>query len=124
MAAMGHVRPLLSSREALLCAAPPASRVPLPNFFDAGSIQAAAPAAPAPKRQVLGGEVEHTIPRFARHQGPTVASIWLARWRRLERLDRSPDPHPGEPPLVIAAVEHPILKAGGFKLGVGAVLPD
>jgi hypothetical protein len=73
--------------------------------------------------QVLTARIEQTIPRFA-HRGPTVASIWLARWWRLQRLDRPPDSHPYEPPLVIAPVNHQILKAGGFPIRVRVVLSD
>jgi hypothetical protein len=31
---------------------------------------------------------------------------------------------PYEPPLVVAAIEHQMLQAGRFKVGVGAVLSD
>jgi hypothetical protein len=41
-----------------------------------------------------------------------------------QRFDRPPDPLPHAPPLVVAAVEHQVLEAGGFKPGVGAVLSD
>jgi hypothetical protein len=46
------------------------------------------------------------------------------RWRRLQRLDCPPDPLPQAPPLIVAAVEHQVLKAGGFKLGGGMGLSD
>jgi hypothetical protein len=51
---MGHVRPLaVEPREAPLCAAPLASGVPpLPEFFYARSIQAAAPAGSSTQSQV------------------------------------------------------------------------
>ena len=43
-----------------------------------------------------------------------TASVRLALARRLQRFDRAPDPRPYEPTLVIAAVEHQILKASRF----------
>jgi hypothetical protein len=44
--------------------------------------------------------------------------------RRPQRFDRALDPRPYELPLVICPVEHQILKASRFKLGVGTVLSD
>lgn len=44
--------------------------------------------------------------------------------RGLQFCYRSPDPHPHELPVTIAAVEHQIGMPGRFDLGVGTVLPD
>jgi hypothetical protein len=41
-----------------------------------------------------------------------------------ERFDRPPDPHPQEPTIIIAAVEHQVGALRRFKLGVGTVLAD
>jgi hypothetical protein len=51
-------------------------------------------------------------------------SVRIAPWRSLWLFDRPPDPRPHQPSCVIAAVKHQILKAGSFKLRVGAVLAD
>jgi hypothetical protein len=53
-----------------------------------------------------------------------VSSIRLAPWRKVQRLDRRPDPRPCVAPLVIAAVERQILKTGRFKLSADAGLGD
>jgi hypothetical protein len=71
--------------------------------------------------------IEQAIPCFAYHRRLTRLQFGMpdgSRWRRLQRLDRPPDPRPYELPLVIVSVQHQVLKAGGFKLGIVAVLSD
>ena len=47
--------------------------------------------------------------------GKTVASMRSIRWRRLQRLDRPPDPLPEVPSLVVVAIVHQVLDANADR---------
>jgi hypothetical protein len=44
--------------------------------------------------------------------------------RGLQRDNRSPNPFPRGLPLDVAALKHQISASGGFKLGIGTMLPN